>query len=92
MGWDGTPAPRSSDCPLEGMDAVADILGAKPFLLGDRPCGADATAFAFIAGALTPFFDDPARDKAMKRANLVAYRDRGMAEWFPQFAKRAVSV
>ena len=75
-----------------GLNAVADILGNKPFLLGDRPCGADATAFAFIAGTLTAFFDDPARDKAMKRANLVAYRDRGMAQWFPQFAKSAAPV
>lgn len=69
--------------------AFADILGDKPFLMGAKPCGADATAFSFVAGTLIPMFDNPVRDEAMKRANVVAYRDRCMALWFPDYAGTA---
>src|SRR5262252_5640381 len=44
------------------IDALAQILGENRYFLGGVPCGADATAFAFIAGALTPHFDSPVRD------------------------------
>ncbi len=27
------------------IDALADVLGDKPYLMGDRPCGADAAIF-----------------------------------------------
>ena len=65
--------------------AVSDILGDKPFLFGAEPCGADATAWAFVAAMLCPVVTSPIRDAAEKRANLLAYRDRGLARWFPEF-------
>lgn len=66
-----------------GLDSIAAFLGEKRYLLGDAPCGADATVFAFVAGLLCPHFTSPIRDAAAKHANLVAYRDRGMKHWFP---------
>ena len=39
------------------IDAIAEYLGAKPFFMGDEPAGADATVFAFMAGALCPHFE-----------------------------------
>lgn len=66
-----------------GYAALARLLGDKPYLLGDRPCGADASVFAQLAGILTPFFDGPVRDAARRHANLVDYADRLMAEFFP---------
>ena len=34
------------------FDALSQVLGDNKYLMGNEPCGADATAFAFIAGAL----------------------------------------
>ena len=67
-----------------GIDSLAAVLGDKPWLMGQEPCGADATLLAFIAGQLCPQFDTPSRRHAERHANLVAYRDRGMARWFPR--------
>lgn len=67
------------------VESVAAVLADKPFLMGDKPCGADATTFAFLVGLLCPHFDGPTRDVGLQHANIVAYRDRGLALWFPEF-------
>ncbi len=71
------------------LDSLAALIGAKPFLFGEVPCGTDATAFAFAAGALTPFFDNPLRRRAERHANLAAYRDRMLRIYYPEFARKA---
>src|SRR5690349_24110446 len=70
-----------------GIEALAQILGDNRYFLGAAPSGADATAFAFIAGALSPHFESPVRDKMQSMDNLVAYRDRMMREFYPEFAR-----
>jgi hypothetical protein len=57
--------------------------------MGAQPCGVDATAFALLAGLLTPFFDSPLRRRAERHGDLVAYVDRGMTRFFPDFPWRA---
>jgi glutathione S-transferase len=64
------------------VDALSQILGDHTYLMGDKPCGADATAFAFIASGLTPVFESPVRTKLESMPNLVAYRDRMMTEFY----------
>jgi glutathione S-transferase len=71
------------------IDALAAHLGDTPYLFGDAPCGADATAFAFTAAVLTPFFDTPLRKAAARHDNLVAYRDRMMQRYYPEFIRQA---
>jgi glutathione S-transferase len=71
------------------LDSLAALIGAKPFLFGEVPCGADATAFAFAAGALTPFFESALRKRAERHDNLIAYRDRMLRVYYPEFAKKA---
>lgn len=71
------------------LDALADFLADKPWLMGEAPCGADAAVWAMVTGALCPLFETPIRAAAERHANLVAYRDRGLARWFPGFAARA---
>jgi glutathione S-transferase len=68
------------------LDAVSSFLGKKAWLMGDHPCAADASVWAMIAGALSPTFETPIRTEAEKHPNLVAYRDRGLRRWFPEFA------
>jgi glutathione S-transferase len=68
------------------IEALATLLGDRPFLFGDAPCGADATAFAFVAESLAPEIDSPVRAATVAQANLVAYRDRMLSAYFPKFA------
>jgi glutathione S-transferase len=79
---------RHSDAEILAMaaravDAVAAVLGEKPYLMGTQACGADATAFAFIAGTLAPYFETALRTHAEKHGNLVAYCDRMMRAFYP---------
>ena len=69
---------------MRGIGAIADQLGDKPYLMGMAPCGADATTFAWVLSILCPRFETPLRHAAGQRANLVAYRDRGLRQWFPE--------
>lgn len=67
------------------LEALSNLLGDKPYLFGDQPSGADASAFAFIAETLVAELCSPLRDEAAARPNLVAYRDRLLAAYFPNF-------
>ena len=69
------------------LDSLAVILGEGPFLFGNQPCGADATAFGFVASALCPLFDAPLRRAAEAHRNLIAYRDRMMLRYYPEFLR-----
>ncbi|WP_315702874.1 MULTISPECIES: glutathione S-transferase family protein [unclassified Bradyrhizobium] len=71
--------------------ALSVQLGDKPYLLGDRPCGTDATAFAMLAGLLTPYFESELRRRTEGFANLAAYVERMMAQYYPEFAWRTAA-
>ncbi|MGB8870853.1 MAG: glutathione S-transferase family protein [Rhodomicrobium sp.] len=63
--------------------SLAAILGEKPYLMGDAPCGADATVFAFVGGSLCPVFETGLRSKAEAYPNLRAYCNRLSQQFFP---------
>ena len=67
------------------LDALSAFLGDKPYLMGEAICGADATVFGFTAAVLTPFFTGALRKRAESHANLIAYRDRMMEQFYPSF-------
>lgn len=69
---------------VRSIDAVAALLGDKPYLLGERMSAVDATAFGVLAGILTPFFDTPLRDAVVGRPNLVAYVNKLMRRYYPE--------
>lgn len=64
--------------------ALSLLLADKPYLMGERACGVDATAFAVLAGIMTPYFDSPLRQRLTQFGNLTAYVDRMMAEFYPE--------
>jgi glutathione S-transferase len=66
--------------------ALSVQLGDKPYLMGEQPCGTDATAFGALAGILTPFFESKLRARAEEFENLVAYVERMMPQYYPEFA------
>lgn len=76
----------------KGVTSIADILGDKRYLMGDKPCGADATLFAFAGSLLCPVFDTPIRTAAEGHGNLVAYMDRMRAEFYPEFAPETAAA
>jgi glutathione S-transferase len=69
---------------LAGRDfrALAVLLGDKPYLMGENPCGADATIGAFVIGLLAPLFETPIRTALESHGNLVAYADRLKQKYF----------
>ena len=71
------------------IDAIADYLGGKPFFMGSEPTGADATIFAFAAGALCPTFETPIRTAAERHDNLKRYVGRVTARFYPDFTEIA---
>ncbi len=62
---------------------IAAYIGDKPYLMGDKPCGADAIVFATLASLLCDIFESPLLGATAKHKNLVAYCDRLMAQYFP---------
>lgn len=68
------------------LKALSDVLGDNRYLMGSKPCGADATVFSFVAGALCPVFDSGILGHAQSHSNLVAYNERMMQEFYPDRA------
>jgi glutathione S-transferase len=68
------------------IEALSVLLGDKPYLFGDAPSAADASAFVMVAESLVPELVSPLRDAAAAKANLVAYRDRLLTAYFPSYA------
>ncbi|MGO9543341.1 MAG: glutathione S-transferase family protein [Rhodomicrobium sp.] len=65
------------------FSSISAILGDKPYIMGNHPCGADATVYGFVAGSLCPVFDTPLRTKAEAYANLRSYSERLTQQFFP---------
>lgn len=65
------------------IDALADFLEAKPFMMGAQPAGLDATAFAFLAGVLCPLFELKLRGAAERHDNLRQYVGRMTDRFYP---------
>lgn len=66
-----------------GVEALAALLGDKPYLMGDQPCSTDAMMFAILTSALCPHFESPMKQEVGRHANLVAYEARMRQRYFP---------
>lgn len=69
-----------------GAEALAGILGEKPYLGGSTPCGGDATLGGFVMAGLCPVFDSRLRDALARHPNLVAYAKRIEERYFANAA------
>jgi glutathione S-transferase len=74
------------DLAIRSIFALSVQLGDKPYLMGHKPSGVDATAFGALAGILTPFFASKLRREVETFGNLTAYVDRMMRQYYPDFA------
>jgi len=66
------------------IDALAQLLGDKPWLMGETHSGVDAAAFGMLACVATPFFDTPLRRAVEAHPNLIAYVARMMQRYYPE--------
>lgn len=71
------------------FQACSDLLGDKPFLLGDSPRVVDATVFAFVNGVLRFPTDSPVKSAVAAMPRLVAYADRIRDRWWSELEKAA---
>jgi glutathione S-transferase len=71
------------------IDAMADYLGGKPFVMGETPTAVDATVFSFVAGTLCPRFETPLRTAAERHENLRRYVGRMTARYYPDYPDMA---
>jgi glutathione S-transferase len=67
--------------------AVADQLGSNEYLTGSQPCGADATVYAFMSGALCTRFDSKMRPYVAQQSNIVRYCERMRDKFHPNLAR-----
>ena len=67
---------------IADYDAIAELLGDRPFLLGDQPRTVDATVFAFLEGTLGYPIDTDLKKHAQGKPNLVGYRKRIRDRWW----------
>ena len=62
--------------------AIADILGTKDYIHGNKATRIDACVFSYIANLLLAPFDSPLGDETQKHDNLKAYSERMMNAYF----------
>lgn len=66
------------------LDALAALLGERPFMLGEHPRAVDCSAHAYVANLLLSPFETPLEAATRTHANLVAYSLRMMERVFPE--------
>lgn len=69
------------------LTAAAEFLGHKNYMMRDEPSGLDATAFAFLAGALSPTFETPLRTAVERHENIKNYVGRVAERFYPDFSE-----
>jgi glutathione S-transferase len=69
---------------IRDMDAISALLGDNKYLHGDTPTTVDASVFASVSSTLGFPGDSALKAHVMGLKNLVAYRDRIMAEYWKE--------
>lgn len=64
------------DLGLDDIKTVESVLGAKKFMLRDKPAEVDATVYAFLIGMAAEVFPTPIQAYIRSSETLMAYLDR----------------
>lgn len=67
---------------VELVEALAELVGDGPWLLGDAPRTVDATVWAFLYGLHDAPFQSAPRDRLKALPTLVAYVERGRERYW----------
>ncbi len=68
------------------VQAIADIVGDRPYLLGKRVSGADAGVFPFLWSGACTLFKGPVGEAVRNNEVAYSYVRRMVDEFFPEFA------
>ncbi|WP_309890342.1 glutathione S-transferase family protein [Archangium sp.] len=77
---------------IADLKSVSDMLGNKPYLLGDRPSTVDATVYAYVANLLQTPVDCAAKDYGLSLKNVVDYLERMELRYFPELRPLRLSA
>ena len=58
------------------LEALATLLGDRPYMLGDKPTSLDASAAGFLINILQAPIESSLKADTARHANLVAYAER----------------
>lgn len=75
--------PEIQNLGTEDVDALAILLGTRPYFLGEQPRTLDAVAHAFLAGMLAFPVDAPVKEAIAAHANLVHFVERMNTRFYP---------
>ncbi|MGA9469002.1 MAG: glutathione S-transferase family protein [Candidatus Macondimonas sp.] len=75
--------PEIQSLGAEDVEALAILLGARPYFLGEQPRTLDAVAHAFLAGMLAFPVDAPVKEAIAAHANLIHFVERMNARFYP---------
>ena len=64
------------------LSAIADVLGDKPYLMGETASEIDAIAYAFLANIMKVPIASPLKEQALSRKNLVDFIARFQTQYF----------
>lgn len=67
---------------IADWDALALLLGDKPFFLGDQPRTVDCTIHAFLEATLGFPVDSALKRHIASKPALIAYRQRIRERWW----------
>jgi glutathione S-transferase len=70
----------------KAVDAVADILGDRKYILGERVSGADASVYGFMLSMTCPLFASALREYTETQGNIMGYLARMTAKFYPEMA------
>ncbi len=71
------------------LDALSAFLDEKPYFMGDKPTSLDTSAFGILINTICGPIESPIKDYGLSKKNLLAYCDRMMVEFFPEFVHDA---
>lgn len=81
------PAAHIFELGRRDVAAVSAALQGKTFLLGDRPCSVDASAFGVLINLLACPVSSPVKDYALTQTELVDYCRRMQLRYFPELGE-----
>lgn len=58
---------------IKDMIALADLLGEKPFFMGETPTEIDAIAYSLLANIPSVPIESPVKDAGLSNANLADF-------------------
>ena len=67
---------------IQDLKALAELIGAGPYLFGERPCTADAAVFGQLAILASVAAEAPAMKFVREESRLVEYCDRILKTYF----------